>query len=177
MALGDTPRVADELCAMAAPDTVLMSADLAEAAISRFIIEPTEGMYAVLAEGQRASAVKRLISQHAAPSEPGVQAQGSVLSHTLMGREREVAALVKMVTASHGGTVAAHESAAGCLLTAGAGAGKSALLSTVIERVRATHGSHLRTLVAQSSQVLKNAEPLQTAKQVSKPNPETTWPP
>ena len=49
------------------------------------------------------------------------------------------------------------------------GAGKSALLAAVIERARAAHGGSLRVLVAQSSQMLKNCEPLQACRYTTDP--------
>ena len=52
-----------------------------------------------------------------------------------------------------------------CLCTGAAGVGKSVILAKVIELTRA-RDRHLRVLVAQSSQMLKHCEPLQTAKQL-----------
>ena len=79
----------------------------------------------------------------------------------LLGRARETAAMRQIMRA----TLSSTEPRV-LLLTGSAGAGKSTLLASVIREVRSGRDlAAARVLVAQSSQIMKNCEPLQTAKQ------------
>ena len=167
LALGQVPNDANALQAAAALNQVLVGEAVREAAASRFQLAPAEGVAPLRSRGM-SGRVWRLVAHIDAPvlvcDEGAAAGTGAADSSAavLLGRGEEVAHLLSLARLAQQGNGQL------CLVTAGAGWGKSALVAHVVARLRdeptASNGEkRVVVLVAQSSAVLRECEPLHTA--------------
>ena len=82
-------------------------------------------------------------------------------SQALIGRDVELVRLLELMSMSQQGLGQA------TVLTGAAGAGKSALVRTLIGRVRSMETKKTRVLLAQCSATMKTLEPLYTCRHVT----------
>ena len=164
VAQGEAASVAQQLQHAAAANEVLLSHAVQDKACSRFALDERTAAdgAAVKLQGQNSRLFILRGSQQSLPAVP------ACASGHLVGRGAEVERLLRLIDISHSES----ESVGGqaVVMTGAAGHGKSALVRSVLERVRAsgTGGDEGQTplvLMAQSSAMLSESTPLQGARQ------------